>query len=51
MNIRIEVNCYGDKNVLQDFGLVLDIYAKTESQGKEIAKKFIDMIPEKKVVN
>ena len=48
MNIRIEVNCYGDKNV--DLGLVLDIYAKAESQGKEIAKKFIDIIPEK-VVN
>lgn len=46
MNIKIEVNCYNAKNKEQDYGLALDIYAKTDSQAKEIAKKFIDTIPE-----
>lgn len=45
MNIKIEVNRYDDKNI-QLWGIEVNIYAKSDVQAKEIAKKFIDQIPE-----
>lgn len=45
MNIKLEVNRYDEKNI-QLWGIEVDIYAKADAQAKELAKQFIDQIPE-----
>lgn len=45
MNIKLEINRYDEENV-QLWRIEVDIYAKADAQAKELAKKFIDQIPE-----